>query len=146
MAAAEFALPGVGVTDAAWLTEYDDICYARHTSFDLGLPQPVRSLPVLRMKFDDPERAWLYLSPAHAQIVKFESTDRFDRWAYYGLYSLDFGFLFSRRPLWDALVLTLVTGGFVLSATIFLPALRRLRCHASGFGTPVNRRRRQLEI
>ncbi|MGW8368841.1 MAG: hypothetical protein ACWGPN_09200 [Gammaproteobacteria bacterium] len=135
LAAARLAMPGFAVTDAAWLDEYDDYYYPRHTSFDLGLPQAVRSLPVLRVKFDDPEQTWLYLSAGYAQMVKFESTDRVNRWAYYGLHSLDVGSLFSRRPIWDGVVLSLVAGACVLSLTTFLPAVRRLRRHVARLGT-----------
>ena len=141
LAAAQLAMPGANVTATEWVYEYDAYYYPRHTSFDLGLPQPVRSLPVLRVKFDDAEQTWLYLNPDYAQMVKFESTDRINRWAYYGLHSLDFGFLFSRRPVWDALVITLVFGGCILSTTTLLPAFRRLRRHlVNGLGGGVQNR------
>jgi len=145
IAAARLAMPDAGVTESAWLTEFDDYFYPRHTSFDLGLPQAVRSLPVLRIKFDDPERTWLYLSPDQAQIVKFESTDRVNRWTYYGLHSYDIAGLFSVRPLWDALVLSLVIGGCVLSTTNLLPAIRRLRRHLSRLRSFAPRMRQRQE-
>ena len=128
-AAARLAMPDASITESVWLDSYDDYYYPRQTSFDLGLPQSVRSLPVLRVKFDDPERTWLYLDPAYAQFVKFESTDRLNRWTYYGLHAFDF--VFSRRPFWDVLVLTLLIGGLVLSSTTLLPMVRRLHRHVA---------------
>jgi len=49
------------------------------------------------------------------------------RWLYQGLHSLDFPFLYFRRPLWDIVAIVLSIGGAVLSVTTMLPALRRFR-------------------
>jgi len=128
--AAQRAMPGATVRSAMWLDSFDSYYYDRHTSFDLGLPQPVKTLPVLRVEFDDPLGTWLYVTPSHGQILKFEARDRANRWGYYGLHAFDFGFLFSRRPLWDAVALMLLIGVGVVSATTLLPMVRRLRRHA----------------
>lgn len=127
LAAARHAMPDAEIVRATWLDAYDAYYYDRHPSFDLGLPQPAKPLPVLRVEFDDPLGTWLYLSPSHGQIVKFEAIERANRWGYYGLHAFDFGFLFRRRPIWDVLVLALVGGVCVISATTLLPAYRRLR-------------------
>ena len=127
LAAARRAMPGADVVRTTWLEDYDAYYYDRHPSFDLGLPQPVKTLPVLRVEFDDPLGTWLYLTPSHGQIVKFEAIERANRWGYYGLHGLDIGGLFRLRPLWDVLVITLVGGVGVISATTLLPAWRRLK-------------------
>ena len=73
---------------------------------------------------------WLYLDPFRGSIVRKEvSLTRRNRWFYRGLHSLDFPFLYYRRPLWDAVVIVLSLGGLALSVTTLMPAWRRLRRH-----------------
>ena len=120
--AARLAMPDVEVLDTTWLQGYDGYYYGR---------PGVRSLPVLRVRFDDPQQTWLYLDPRRGTIVlKEERLTRLNRWLYHGLHSLDFPFLYNRRPLWDIVVLALSLGGIVLSASTLAQAWRRLRRHA----------------
>ena len=122
---ASAAMPGVPVEDAVWLHEFDAHYY------DL---RGARSLPVLRVRYADPEHTWLYMDPARGGIVlKTDDTRRLRRWLYQGLHSLDFPFLYYKRPLWDIVVIMLSIGGLVLSATTLVPAWRRLRRHAHRF-------------
>jgi len=130
LAAATRAMPQAEVVDAVWLDEYDDYYYDRHPSFDLGLPHAIKTLPALRVRFDDSLSTWLYLSPSHGQILKLEARDRANRWGYYGLHGLDFAFMFERRPLWDIVVIVLLLGVGVIGATTLLPMVRRLKRHA----------------
>jgi hypothetical protein len=127
LAAAQMAMPDAHVVTSEWLHSYDNYYYERHTSFDLGLQQPVKTLPVLRVKFDDPKDTWLYVAPSHGQILKFEGIERANRWGYYALHSFDYGFLFRHRPVWDIAVLILLSGVAVLAGRSLLPAWRRLR-------------------
>lgn len=121
MVAARAAMPGIPIVDAAWLTNYDAYYYDRHGEL---------TLPMLRVRYGDAERTWLYLDPRRGTIArKEERLTRVNRWLYHGLHSLDFPFLYYRRPLWDALVIILSLGGIVSSATVFAPAWRRLRRH-----------------
>ena len=132
---ARAALPGVPVQDAVWLHEFDDHYYD---------PRGIRSLPVLRVRYEDPDRTWLYLDPARGGIVlRTDDTRRLRRWLYQGLHSLDFPFLYYERPLWDVVVIALSIGGAVVSATTLVPAWRRLRRHAARLGrrTPLTRHR-----
>jgi hypothetical protein len=119
---AEATMPGVPIASAVWLTEHDGYYYdARGT----------RPLPVLRIQYDDPQRTWLYLDPARGSVVqRSESITRLRRWLYQGLHSLDFPFLYYKRPLWDIVVIVLSIGGLVLSATTLMPAWRRMIRHA----------------
>jgi len=122
MAAAREALPGAAVEDAVWLDRYDSYYYDRRR----GAP-----LPVLRVRFSDPSRTWLYLDPQRGAIVrKEERLSRLNRWLYHGLHSLDFAGLYDRRPLWDAVVIVLSVGGIASAVTSTVPAWRRLRRHA----------------
>jgi hypothetical protein len=133
LAAAEHAMPGVPILEASWLDEHDAYYYDTVASFDLGTMKTVKTLPVLRVKFDDAAGTWLYLAPSHGQIVKSESLDRANRWGYYGLHGLDFAFLFARRPLWDVVTIALLLGVALVSTTTLLPMVRRLKRHALRF-------------
>jgi hypothetical protein len=118
---AKAAMPGIQVRDAAWLREYDPYYYSRN-----GL----KPLPVLRVRYDDPQQTWLYLDPQHGVIAsRLERASRWNRWLYHGFHSLDFPFLYYKRPLWDIVVILLSLGGIALSATSALPAWRRLVRH-----------------
>ena len=119
--AARAALPGVSVSETVWLEQYDSYYYGRHGS---------RPLPVLRLRFDDPRETWLYLDPRRGEIVlREERLTRINRWLYHGLHSLDFPFLYARRPLWDVIVITLSLGGIGLSVTTIAQSWRRLKRH-----------------
>jgi len=116
---ARAAMPGVAIQDAVWLHEYD----AHYYDLSAG-----RALPVLRVQYGDEVRTALYLDPSRGAIVqKTDDTRRLRRWLYQGLHSLDFPFLYYRRPLWDVVVIVLSLGGLALSATTLLPGWRRLR-------------------
>ncbi|HWK54148.1 MAG TPA: hypothetical protein VNR18_07255 [Hyphomicrobiales bacterium] len=107
------------VTDVALLDDYDDYYYSRQGE----LP-----LPVLRVKFDDPMRSWIYVDPHRAELLSLiHKNSRVERWLYNGLHSLDFAFWYHKRPLWDIGVLTLLTGGFLSSLLGLYFGLRRLK-------------------
>ena len=72
MKVARDAMPGVAIRDAAWLNEYDDYYYKTVSSFDLGLPRMAKTLPVLRVRYEDAAQTWLYLTPSPGQISKSE--------------------------------------------------------------------------
>jgi hypothetical protein len=128
------AMPGTAVKEAAWLDHYDDYYYYSLPSFNLGLMKPVKTLPVLRVTFDDSNQTRIYMSPSHGQMLKSEADDRLARWSLYGLHALDFSFLYQRRPLWDIVVWALLIGSTVLSSTTLVPMLRRLKRHAVRLG------------
>ena len=121
-AAAAAALPGAAIADATRLSAYDAYYYDR----DYALP-----LPVVRVRFADPQRTWLYLDPRRGAIVRREERlSRVNRWLYHGLHSLDFPALYARRPLWDVVMIALSLGGLTSAITTIVPAWRRLRRHA----------------
>ena len=123
---ARAAMPGVAIEHAVWLREYD----AHYYDLRAG-----RGLPVLRVQYADEAKTWLYVDPARGSIVqRTDETRRLRRWLYQGLHSLDFPFLYYKRPLWDVVVIVLSVGGLLLSATTLVPSWRRLRRHASGAG------------
>jgi len=114
-------MPGIEIKDATWLKEYDSYYYSQ---------EGTRPLPVLRVRFNDPQQTWLYLNPQHGQMTRYDRMSRVNRWLYKGLHDLDLPFLVYRRPMWDITVIVLSMGGILLSLTTLLPAFRRLRRHA----------------
>jgi hypothetical protein len=125
---AKAAMPGVAVADSAWLTEYDAYYYSQ---------EGMKPLPVLRLRYDDPQQTWLYLDPQCGVIAqRYERATRWSRWLYHGFHSLDFPFLYYKRPLWDLVVWALSLGGIAISVTSALPAWRRLARHVRGWLAP----------
>jgi hypothetical protein len=59
-----------------------------------------------------------------------ERSSRWNRWLYHGFHSLDFPFMYYKRPLWDIVMIVLSIGGIAMSVTSALPAWRRLVRHA----------------
>ena len=118
MALISESYPDVPVEDSRVLTEYDSYYYER----DMRAP-----LPVLRVKFQDPEQTWFYLDPATSRFFgSVHKLDRIERWIYNGFHSLDFGFWYYNRPLWDVGVIVLSLGGLATSAIGLYLGLRRL--------------------
>ena len=113
------AMPGSAIVDATWLRDYDAYYYDRDRR---------RRLPILRVRYDDPDDTWLYFDPYRGAIArKEERLTRLNRWLYHGLHSLDFPFLYARRPLWDVVVILLSLGGVLVSVTSLSQGWRRLR-------------------
>ena len=113
------AVPDASIVDHELLTDYDSYYYSR----DRQAP-----LPVLRVRFDDPERTWVYVDPRLSQIVAvIHRWSRLERWLYNGLHSLDFGFWYSRRPLWDVGMIVLCLGALASSGIGLWLGLKRVR-------------------
>ena len=110
------------IVESQLLADYDAYYYDR----DRDAP-----LPVLRVKFDDPERTWVYVDPGMSQMVaRFTRRQRVERWLYHGFHSLDFAFWYSQRPLWDIGVIALSIGGATSSAIGLFVGFRRLARYA----------------
>jgi hypothetical protein len=117
--AASLAMPAVPIDGMTWLDQYDSYYYDRSGEL---------SLPVLRARYADPQRTWLYFDPRHGVIArKEERLTRVNRWLYHGLHSFDFPFLYYHRPLWDIVVIVLSIGGIVLSVSTLTASWRRVR-------------------
>jgi hypothetical protein len=111
--------PGVGIAESGVLSAYDAYYYDRTGA---------APLPVLRVKFDDPDRTWVYIDPRFSEMVAlFTRRGRVERWLYHGLHSLDFSFWYYHRPLWETGVIALCAGGALLSAIGMIIGVRRLR-------------------
>jgi len=90
-------------------------------------------LPVFRVRLDDPARTHYYIDATTARVVgSYSSRDWVTRWAYHGLHSLDFPWLYNHRPLWDIVVITFMLGGAALSVTSVILAWRVLGMRIRG--------------
>jgi len=119
LASLRAAAPGANITTHELLEDYDSYYYSRSG-------QAV--LPVLRVKFDDPLETWVYVDPALGQMLAgVHRLQRLERWLYNGLHSLDFGFWYYRRPLWDIGMIVLCLGALVTSTIGFWLGLKRLK-------------------
>jgi hypothetical protein len=108
----------VPIVESEMLSDYDSYYYSR----DRAAP-----LPVLRVKFGDPENTWLYVDPQMSRIVTGSARiNRIQRWIYTGFHDLDFSFWFYRRPLWDIGVIVLSLGGLTSSLIGLCIGFKRL--------------------
>lgn len=111
--------PEAKLLDEQWIGNYDLYYYSHH--------QRWRPLPVLRLRFDNPDRSWVYLDGATGELLSHQTRhSRVQRWLYHGLHSLDFNFLIQHRPAWDIVVIVLSALGFFLAATSVVIGWRRL--------------------
>lgn len=111
--------PTAALTSQRLLSAYDSWYYSHHNR--------LRPLPVLEVRFDDAERCWYYLDLGSGAVVqRLTATDRWARWLYNGLHSLDFALLFQRRPLWDVVLVLLLLLGAAFSLTAVVIGWRRL--------------------
>ena len=106
------------IADHELLSEFDAYYYDRDGD---------TTLPVLRVKFDDPEQTWIYIELERGKIVhRTHRFGRIKRWLFNGLHSLDFSFWYHRRPLWDLGVILLSLGGLTTSALGLFLGFRRI--------------------
>lgn len=81
----------------------------------------------VRAQLDDPRSTWVHVDANSAEIDSvMDRSRRVYRWLYHGLHSLDFPALVNRRPLWDVIMLSLLTLGFSFSVTGAVLGIRRL--------------------
>lgn len=124
LALARRAMPEVPIVDAEMRTDYD----AYYRDVDRQLP-----LPVLRVRFGDPDRTWMCLDPVSGTIRQVRDwRSRLERWLFDALHDWDYAWLISRRPWWDIVLITLSLGGAALSLTGVTLSWRYLRFLASG--------------
>ena len=107
--AAAQLMPGAHIMQADRLSEPDAYWY------ELGaLPQ----LPVLRVKYDDPERTWAHIDPATGAFLgHLDSRRRLYRWLFDLLHKWDLNGLTLHRPVWDILLWILSLPGLVISVS-----------------------------
>ncbi len=103
------AWPGLGVRQIQEVTVDDSYGHLREGF----LPKAT-----VRVWLDDTEQTWVHVDMQTGLIVSvMDQSRRIYRWLFNGLHSLDFPGLVERRPLWDVLILSLLTLGFLVSLT-----------------------------
>jgi hypothetical protein len=107
-----------GIADARVLDQYDAYYLDRRRE---------RPLPVILVRIEDAEQTRLYIDPKTARLVGgYRASDWMTRWAYHGLHSLDFPWLYNYRPAWDIVVIAFMLGGTALCVTSLVLAWRVL--------------------
>ena len=135
--AASVVMPGAALEGMQWMEKYDAYYYDRsRRSASAQSATADKPLPVLRVRYGDAERTWLYFDPRRGTIARREERlSRLNRWLYHGFHSFDFPFLYYRRPLWDIVVIVFSLGGLLLSVTTLTAAWRRVRRGVKRFTT-----------
>ncbi|WP_010686388.1 hypothetical protein [Methylobacterium mesophilicum] len=113
------ALP-CGLRAVAEMTAYDLYWYPHGSD-----PRP---LPVLRLRFGDPDATWLHVDPRDGTIVqRLDRSGRINRWLFDAAHRLDLPGLTGSRPLHDAAqwILNLLAAG--IAVTGIVAGWRRLR-------------------
>lgn len=113
-------LPDSKITNQHVIAQYDSYYYTHHNRY--------RPLPALEVRFDDVEQSWFHIDMTTGAVVqRLTSRDRWARWLYNGLHSLDFAPLFQYRPVWDVTLILLLICGFAFTCTAVVIGWRRLR-------------------
>ena len=117
--AARRLVPDGRLAERVVLAEDDAYWYSHHDR---------RPLPVLRAIFDDAHRTWVHIDPKSGAVLgTLDANDRGQRWLFNAMHQLDFPGLVQRRPVWDALMLALLSCGLVTSLSGVVIGVRRLR-------------------
>lgn len=97
---ANFARPLKPILSMGTITESDNYYYSHHRD---------RRFPVFRIVYQDGER--LYLDKVSGDLVSGIDADRrWSRWLFHGLHRGDFAAWARKRPVWDMLMLFLMSG------------------------------------
>ncbi|MGO4714162.1 PepSY domain-containing protein [Bradyrhizobium sp. 2TAF24] len=119
VAAARRLLPDAMITLRQRLTQADWYWYSHHQE---------RTLPVLRIGFDDAAHSWFHIAPATGDLLgRSDDSRRAYRWWFNALHSLDLLPLLAHRPAWDIVVWLLSLIGLVVSVSGVVVGWRRLR-------------------
>jgi antitoxin (DNA-binding transcriptional repressor) of toxin-antitoxin stability system len=110
---------GADLAELRWMEEYDAY-YLDRTGR--------RPLPVILVRLNDRNQTRYYIDPKTARIAgDYSAGEWVNRWLYHGLHSMDFPWLYNHRPLWDIVVISLLSGGTALCITSLLLAWRVLK-------------------
>ena len=117
--AAHRLLPGHAMVMQERQTQEDLYWYSHHDH---------RPLPVLRVRFDDPQQTWAYLDPSTATVIEtMDEGHRHYRWWFNALHRLDFYWLMQRPLLWYSIIWLLAGSGLVIATSGIVIGWRRLK-------------------
>ena len=109
----------VGIANQSMLYEEDAYNFQGRDGF---------ALPVYRVILSDEGRTRYYLDPATGSLLqRVDSNSRWHRWLFGGLHRVDFVRWMRARPVWDIIVLVILSGGLTLTSTGLYLAVRRVR-------------------
>lgn len=118
-------MPGIA-SRRDWLTAYDAYYYGREPEAMMGASE--RRLPVLQLRFDDPQANWVYLDPYTGTVaLGVDRRQRVSRWLFSFLHSWDLPPLLRSGPWRESVLILFSLGGLALSATGVVIGWRRLR-------------------
>lgn len=125
LAAARAMAPSISEkTD--WIERFDTYYFARDAQSMYGSLN--RPLPVLRVRFDDPEQTWIYLDPASGEMVaRHDQRQRVGRWLFNLLHSWDVQPLLERPRLREVLIIAFSLGGLIICLSGTVLGWRRLQ-------------------
>jgi hypothetical protein len=122
----EAAVPGVPIVAMREVTEYENYYVSR----DGKLP-----LPAYYFELGDAERSMHYIDAATGKLVEsYGVRNRWNRWLYHGLHSVDLPWLYANRPSWDVALILPLLGGSALCVTSVWIAWIRVRRKATQLG------------
>lgn len=76
---------------------------------------------------NDHAQTWVHVNMESGEILStMDRSRRLYRWLFNGLHSFDFPALTNHRPLWDILILTPLTLGFIFSITGVIIGWKRI--------------------
>jgi hypothetical protein len=97
-----------------------------------------RPLPVIKVRMN-PAGSLFYVDPKTASLVDSHYPREWvTRWLFDGLHSLDLPWLYTRRPLWDIVILTLLLTGIALCVTSLVLTARVLASKATLIAARLN--------
>ena len=112
------AWPSMKIKDSYIVTPDDVYGHLREGS----LPEAT-----LRIVLDDSDETWVHVNLYGGRIISvMDKSRRMYRWLFNGIHSLDLPGLVTKRPLWDVLMILLMTLGFIFSLTGIVLAYKRL--------------------
>jgi hypothetical protein len=80
-----------------------------------------------RLVLDDANRTWIHIDLNDGRLISvIDDSRRMYRWLFNGIHSLDLPGLVNRRPLWDILIILLMTIGFIFCITGVVLAYKRV--------------------
>lgn len=100
------------------MNEYDNYYISRRR------PLP---LPVYKVTFDNKAKDCYYYNLESFRPVHYDTNERWKRWLYRGLHTLDIKFLVERPALWTVVIWTLLLGGAVVSFTGIVLSVKYLK-------------------
>lgn len=121
--AAERLVPGARIEGTERLTAADAYWYEAKGEVEL---------PMMRVRFADPEKTWVHISPATGQIQgDVNSRRRLYRWLFDALHRWDLNGLITNRPLWDIWMWLWSILGSLASVSGIIMGYRRLTRNGS---------------